>query len=60
MGLSNAPSVFQRVMNQIFQKQLNKSVLIYLDDILIFSKTSEKYLKHVEEFLQHVKKIFVS
>ena len=29
MGLSNAPSVFQRVMNQIFQKQLNKSVLIY-------------------------------
>ena len=44
MGLSNSPSVFQRVMNQIFSKYLNKSVLIYLDDILIFSKTPEDHL----------------
>ena len=41
MGLSNSPSVFQRMMNTIFQKHLNKKVLIYMDDILIFSKTPE-------------------
>jgi len=51
MGLSNAPSVFQRVMNHIFQKHLNRSVLIYLDDILIFSKTPEDHIRHIEEVL---------
>jgi hypothetical protein len=56
MGLSNAPSVFQRVMNQIFRQQLNKSVLIYLDDILIFSKTAEEHLEHIEEVLKLIEK----
>jgi len=55
MGLSNAPSVFQRIMNQIFHKQLNKSVLIYLDDILIFSKTLEEHLQHIESVLQTIR-----
>jgi hypothetical protein len=55
MGLSNSPSVFQRVMNQIFKKQLNKSVLIYLDDILVFSKTPEEHLQHIKEVLETVK-----
>jgi hypothetical protein len=45
MGLSNSPSVFQRVMNQSFGKHLNKSVLIYLDDILIFSQTPEEHIE---------------
>ena len=54
MGLSNSPSVFQRVMNQIFQKQLNKFVLIYIDDILIFSKTPEEHLQHIEEVFKTI------
>jgi hypothetical protein len=37
MGLSNAPAVFQSVLNRLFSKYLNKNVLIYFDDILIFS-----------------------
>jgi len=56
MGLSISPSVFQRVMNQIFQKQLNKFVLIYLDDILIFSKTPEEHIQHIRKVLETIRK----
>jgi hypothetical protein len=56
MGLSNSPSVFQRVINQIFSKQLNKSVLIYLDDILIFSKTPEEHIRHIKEVFDECRK----
>jgi hypothetical protein len=56
MGLSNSPSVFQRVMNQIFQKYLNKFVLIYLDDILIFSKTPQEHLQHIRQVLHIIRK----
>ena len=49
MGLSNSPSVFQRVMNQIFAKQLNKYCLVYIDDILVFSKTPEEHLMHLRD-----------
>jgi len=40
-GLCNAPSSFQRVMNNMFKDHLDKCVLVYLDDILIFSRTFE-------------------
>ena len=42
-GLCNAPATFQRVMNQAFFDLLDKCVLIYLDDILIFSKDLEQH-----------------
>ena len=50
-GLSNAPGTFQKVMNRIFAKQLHKYVVIYLDDILIFSKTPEEHVAHLREVL---------
>lgn len=43
-GLCNAPATFQRFMNNIFRKVLYKSVLIYLDDVIIFSKTLEEFV----------------
>lgn len=51
MGLANAPSVFQAVMNQVFQPYLNKFVLIYLDDVIIFSKTPEEHIEHLRTVL---------
>ena len=50
-GLSNAPGTFQKVMNRLFSQQLHKYVVIYLDDILIFSKTPEEHLLHLRKVL---------
>lgn len=51
-GLTNAPATFQTVMNRIFAKQLNRYVAVYLDDILIFSRSLSEHLQHLREVLQ--------
>ena len=51
-GLTNAPATFQALMNNIFRKHLNKFVLVYLDDILVFSKTPEEHIGHLRTVLQ--------
>ena len=50
-GLTNAPSVFQRFMNNIFSDLLDVHVIIYLDDILIYSNNPADHRKHVREVL---------
>ncbi|KAJ9511736.1 hypothetical protein QJQ45_022600, partial [Haematococcus lacustris] len=59
-GLTNAPATFQRVMNNIFHDLLGKSVLVYLDDILIMSRSLEEHFMHLEQVLQrlHMHKLF--
>lgn len=48
MGLSNSVSYFQRAMNTIFAPFLGKFICVYLDDILVYSKTPEEHLEHLE------------
>jgi hypothetical protein len=47
IGLINAPAVFQHMMNDIFWEYLDYFVVIYFDDILIYSKNEEEHEHHV-------------
>ncbi|CCO32318.1 Retrotransposable element Tf2 155 kDa protein type 2 [Rhizoctonia solani AG-1 IB] len=55
-GLTNAPAAFQRFMNDLFQDLLDVTVVVYLDNILIFSKDPAEHSKHVQEVLQRLAK----
>jgi hypothetical protein len=50
-GLKNAPTTFQSCMNHVFNKQLRKHLLAFFDDFLIYSKTWEEHLRHVDQIL---------
>ena len=47
-GLKNAPPTFQRLMNELFRDYLDEFVVIYIDDILVFSKTFEDHMRHLQ------------
>ncbi len=46
-GLTNAPGTFQRLMNHVLRKVIGKICLVYLDDIIVFSKTAEGHLENL-------------
>ncbi|GJP84961.1 hypothetical protein CLOP_g15004 [Closterium sp. NIES-67] len=58
-GLTNAPSIFQLTMNEIFWPLLDKCVIVYLDDILVYRTTQDQHLKDLAIFslLQQIRLI---
>src|SRR4051812_42360871 len=54
-GVSNAPVVFMEYMTRIFHDQLDKFVVVFIDDILIYSKSPEEHEEHLRVALQVLK-----
>lgn len=54
-GLTNAPATFQAAMNEMLNPFLQKFVLVYIDDILIYSQTWEEHLMHIKKVLQKLR-----
>ena len=55
-GLAGALGCFQTLMNNIFRPYLDKFALVYLDDILIYSKTKEEHLRHLKIVMNILRK----
>ncbi|CAI7770301.1 unnamed protein product [Closterium sp. NIES-53] len=47
-GLTNAPASFQRAMNDVFRDAIGQFILVYLDDILVYSKTEDEHMEHLK------------
>ena len=51
-GLTNAPAAFMDMMNRVFAKYLDKFIIVFIDDILVYSKTREEHEEHLRTTLQ--------
>lgn len=51
-GLCNAPSTFQRLMERVLQGLVWKTVVVYLDDVVVYSRTPEEHLRHLAEVIE--------
>jgi hypothetical protein len=54
-GLTNAPAYFMYIMNSVFMNELDKFVVVFIDDILIYSKDEAEHAKHLRIVLQRLR-----
>ncbi|VVA39016.1 PREDICTED: retrotransposon, partial [Prunus dulcis] len=55
-GLTNAPAAFMDRMNRVFRRYLDRFVIVFIDDILLYSKSQKAHMKHLERVLQTLRK----
>lgn len=51
-GLKNAPSMFQRAIDDILRDEIGKTCHVYVDDVIVFSETKEDHVKHIDSVLR--------
>ena len=54
-GLTNAPAYFMNMMNKVFMDFLDKFVVVFIDDILVYSKSYKKHEEHLRMVLQRLR-----
>ena len=54
-GLTNAPAYFMYLMNSVFMPELDKCVVVFIDDILVYSKNEVDHTKHLHTVLQRLR-----
>ena len=55
MGLTNAPATFMRTMNNLFCDMLDKGVVVFLDDVLIYSDTPARHFQLLDQVFLHLR-----
>ncbi|KAL8124997.1 hypothetical protein AgCh_012612 [Apium graveolens] len=55
-GLTNAPAAFMDLMNRVFKKYLDECVIVFIDDILIYSRSEEEHAEHLRIVLEILRK----
>jgi hypothetical protein len=53
-GLTNAPTIFMDTLNKVFHEYLDQFIVFFIDDILIYSRTSEEHKEHLQKALERL------
>ena len=56
-GLKNTPLTFQKLMNEVLMEYLDKFVIVYIDDLLIYSKTFEEHIEHIRKIFEKLREV---
>jgi hypothetical protein len=54
-GLTNAPAYFMYLINLVFMPELDKFVVVFIDDILVYSRNEDEHTMHLHNVLQHLR-----
>jgi len=54
-GLTNAPAYFMNMMNKVFMEELDKLVIVFIDNILIYSETAKEHVEHLRIVLEKLR-----